>query len=171
MAIGQGYAEQDCSLARALEIVGERWTLLIVRDSLFGVRRFSDFEHHLSMSKAVLTQRLTMLVDNGLLRREPVGGREEYAPTDALVGLWPVLHALTEWGERVAPAPGGPRRLFRHAACGTRLDGHGRCSVCDVVPAAPAVEMHPGPGMSGSPRPGAVSRALRDTKRLVDPIR
>ena len=84
MPLGLDYATQDCSLARSLEMVGERWTLLILRDCFFGVRRFSDFQHHLGISKAVLTDRLAGLVDDGLLVRTPQGGREEYT----LLGEW-----------------------------------------------------------------------------------
>ena len=82
MALGVDYAEQDCSLARALELVGERWTLLILRDCFFGVRRFTDFQTHLNISRAVLTQRLAALVEAGLLARTPRGGREEYTMTE-----------------------------------------------------------------------------------------
>ena len=65
MALGVDYARQDCWLARALEVVGERWTLLVLRDCFFGVRRFSDFAAHLDISRAVLSQRLAALVDDG----------------------------------------------------------------------------------------------------------
>lgn len=171
MAMGTDYAAQDCSLARALEIVGERWTLLVVRDSLFGVRRFSDFQHHLGMSKAVLSQRLSALVDHGLLSRERVGGREEYRPTEILVDLWPALHALTVWGERAVPAQDGPRRVFRHEPCGGELDDHGSCPQCGTVPAAGRVVTSPGPGVTATPRPNTVSRALRAPRRLLEPIR
>ncbi len=120
MALGVDYAEQDCSLARALELVGERWTLLILRDCFFGVRRFTDFQSHLNISRAVLTQRLTALVEAGLLARTPRGGREEYVLTERGIALWPALYALTRWGE--AQSARGPRRIFAHVACGTDLD-------------------------------------------------
>ena len=85
MALGVDYARQDCSLARALEVVGERWTLLILRDCFLGVRRFSDFDAHLDISKAVLTQRLAALVEAGLLdphrgRRPPSVRRDRARP-------------------------------------------------------------------------------------------
>ena len=79
MPLGTDYARQDCSLARSLEVVGERWTLLILRDCFFGVRRFSDFQAHLDISRAVLSARLDALVADGLLTRTGTG-HPEYAP-------------------------------------------------------------------------------------------
>src|ERR1700690_1478964 len=69
--LGKDYQRQDCSLARALEVVGERWTLLIVRDAFYGVRRFNDFQAHLDIPKAVLSDRLNGLVEDGILERRP----------------------------------------------------------------------------------------------------
>ncbi|MBV8713141.1 MAG: helix-turn-helix transcriptional regulator, partial [Solirubrobacterales bacterium] len=69
--LGKDYEAQDCSLARALEVIGERWTLLILRDAFFGVRRFNDFHVHLDIPKAVLSDRLSGLVEDGILEREP----------------------------------------------------------------------------------------------------
>ena len=100
MALGVDYARQDCSLARALEIVGERWTLLILRDAFFGVRRFSDFATHLDISKAVLTQRLATLVDAGLLTRTSSGGHAAYELTDHAEALWPAIFATTSCTSR-----------------------------------------------------------------------
>ena len=70
--LGKDYERQDCSIARALEVVGERWTLLIVRDALYGVRRFNDFHAHLDVPKAVLSDRLSSLVEHGILERGPI---------------------------------------------------------------------------------------------------
>lgn len=158
-------------MARALEVIGERWTLLIVRDSLFGVRRFSDFQTHLDMSKAVLAQRLAAMVDAGLLERRPRGGRDEYLPTTALEGLWPVVFALNHWGGEQVPSSGGPRREFLHAECGTVLTGPGVCTHCGVFPGPRDVSMRPGPGMEETAPANAVSRALRSPRRLLEPIR
>lgn len=71
MALGTDYAQQDCSLARALEVVGERWSMLIVRDAFYGVSRFNDFLAHLDIPRAVLTARLRTLVEAGVLYKEP----------------------------------------------------------------------------------------------------
>jgi DNA-binding HxlR family transcriptional regulator len=168
MALGVDYAEQDCSLARALELVGERWTLLILRDCFFGVRRFTDFQTHLDISRAVLTQRLTGLVEAGLLVRAPRGGREEYAMTERGVALWPALFALTQWGE--AQGSQGPRRVFSHADCGTDLDRSGSCPTCRTAPDPERIEMRPGPGVTAAPRANPVSQALRSPHRLLEPL-
>ena len=94
MALPREYSGQACSIAKALEIVGERWTLLIVRDACFGVRRFSEFVAHLDIPRAVLTDRLAFLVTEGILERSPAGGRDEYVLTAKGETLFPVLRAL-----------------------------------------------------------------------------
>ena len=101
MPLGTDYAGQTCSLARTLELVGERWTLLIVRDLFFGVRRFSDLQRHLDIPRAVLASRLATLVEAGVVERDP------YRLTAAGEELWPAVHALMQWGERT------PRRAGR----------------------------------------------------------
>src|ERR1700677_4655748 len=101
--LGKSYDLQDCSLARALEVLGERWTLLIVRDAFYGVRRFSDFQNHLDVPRAVLSDRLAGLVEDGVLERrldEERPGRHVYELTPAGRDLWPVLHSLLDWGGR-----------------------------------------------------------------------
>ena len=137
MPLGTDYAGQTCSLARTLELVGERWTLLIVRDLFFGVRRFGDLQRHLDIPRAVLASRLATLVDEGIVARDP------YRLTAAGEELWPAVHALMQWGEQHA-SPGGPRRAeLTHVECGTDLDAGGRCPSCGFVPHAGALEMRP----------------------------
>ncbi|HEX6945115.1 MAG TPA: helix-turn-helix domain-containing protein, partial [Casimicrobiaceae bacterium] len=114
MPLGTDYAGQTCSLARTLEVVGERWTLLIVRDLFFGVRRFSDLQRHLDIPRAVLAARLATLVEEGIVAPGP------YRLTEAGEELWPAVHSLMQWGERHA-SPGGPRRVFAHVDCGSDL--------------------------------------------------
>jgi DNA-binding HxlR family transcriptional regulator len=172
MPLGTGYAGQSCSLARTLEVVGERWTLLILRDLLFGVRRFSDLQRHLDIPRAVLAARLGALVEHGVVERRPYGaGREEIVLTPRGEELWPAVHALMQWGER-HQAPGGARRLFAHVACGTDLAPSGHCPACGAVPPPAEVEMRPGPGFGTGPaaRDDAVSTALREPRRLLDPL-
>ena len=170
MALGIDYNRQDCSLARALELVGERWTMLILRDSFFGVRRFSDFEAHLDISKAVLTQRLSGLVEAGILEKTPQGGREEYTMTESGLALWPALFALTQWGERQTSSR-GPRRIFSHADCGSDLAPSGLCPTCGMAPTPDSIEMRPGPGITSPRRRDPVSAVLREPRRLLEPIR
>src|SRR3954447_25595170 len=118
--LGNDYRRQDCALARALETVGERWTLLIVRDAFHGVQRFSDFQAHLDIPKAVLSDRLAGLVEDGVLDRLPDpehAGRRLYRLTPAGRELWPALHALLVWGGR---PPGGHAPFFDDPPRGAR---------------------------------------------------
>src|SRR5579871_2602495 len=117
MPLPSDYSAQQCSVARALEVLGERWTLLIVRDAFYGVRRFGDFVAHLDIPRAVLSARLRTLVDEDVLVRVPgparAGGRDEYELTEKGRGLWPVVRELMTWGD-THYAPDGPLRLLRH---------------------------------------------------------
>src|ERR1044072_129803 len=97
MALGKDYATQECSIARALEIVGERWTLLVVRDALYGVRRYNDFLVHLGIPRAVLATRLQMLTEEGILekrRYQESPPRDEYVVTDRASALRPAPRPL-----------------------------------------------------------------------------
>ena len=110
MALPKDYTGEGCSLARALEVVGERWTLLIVRDAFFGVRRFGDFAAHLAIPRAVLTHRLSALADAGVLAVVPgPHGHDEYALTGKGLDLWPVVRSMLAWGDDYYSEK-GPRR-------------------------------------------------------------
>ncbi|WP_216911319.1 winged helix-turn-helix transcriptional regulator [Nocardia noduli] len=103
----------NCPIVRALDVLGNRWTLIVLRESLNGVHRFEDFLHHLGVSPSVLSKRLREMVDQGLLVREPYrepGGRErhEYHPTQKAWELYPVLVGLMQWGDRYLGDPTGP---------------------------------------------------------------
>ena len=103
----------NCSLAQTLQVVGERWTLLILRDAFFGCRRFEEFQRSLGIARNILTIRLKQLVDEGILQRTAVsGGRFEYTLADKGHDLQPVLLALTQWGDRHKPNPKGARLQF-----------------------------------------------------------
>jgi DNA-binding HxlR family transcriptional regulator len=172
MALPKDYAGEGCSLARALEVVGERWTLLIVRDAFFGVRRFSDFAAHLAIPRAVLTHRLGTLVEAGVLAVIPGShGHDEYVLTGKGLDLWPVVRSLLIWGDDYCSAK-GPRRLFRHALDEGDVAQDGTCAACGrVVPAADLV-VTPGPGWVPSPaKTDPVSAALVAPHRLLTPIR
>jgi DNA-binding HxlR family transcriptional regulator len=171
MALGTDYAQQDCSLARALEVVGERWSMLIVRDTFYGVRRFNDFLAHLDIPRAVLTARLQSLVAAGVLRKEPYQHspvRHGYTLTEAGLELWQPVYLLARWGERHA-SDGGPRRIFSHEPCGTRLDPVGACPACGLTAPPQEISMRPGPGADDQ-RQDPVSRALARPHRLLAPI-
>ncbi len=114
--------------------VRERWTLLVLRDCFYGVRRFTDLREHLDISRAVLADRLDTLVEAGVLtREEKSGGHPEYLLTEAGRALWPTIFALSKWGEQHTSGP-HPSRLFSHAACDTDIDDLGRCPTCGRTP-------------------------------------
>ena len=169
MPLPRDYERQSCALARALEVVGERWTLLVVRDLFFGVRRFGELQAHLDMPRAVLTARLATLVEAGVVERRPYApGRDDLLLTERGRELWPVVHQLMQWGERHLVGD-DTVRLFAHAGCGTGLTGTGACPACGVTPAPEDVETRPGPGAPGL-RDDPVSLALRTPHRLLTPV-
>jgi DNA-binding HxlR family transcriptional regulator len=172
MALPKDYTGDGCSLARALEVVGERWTLLIVRDAFFGVRRFSDFAAHLDIPRAVLTHRLAALAGAGVLVAVPgPHGHDEYELTPQGLDLWPALRALLTWGDDYYSAS-GPRRLFRHSADDGAVGSDGCCACCGGVPPVPDLVVAPGPGYA--PRPGktdVVSTAMDAPHQLLTPVR
>ncbi|MYT27502.1 helix-turn-helix domain-containing protein [Streptomyces sp. MspMP-M5] len=162
MALGRGYAGQDCSLARALEVVGERWTLLVIRDCFYGVRRFGDFHAHLDIPRAVLANRLKSLTAAAIIERHPhpTGVEVDYVLTRRGLDLWPMVFTLGQWGERWL-APDGIRRLYSHVACGTDITASGWCPACDVLPSPGDLLIHQGPGADSTLRNDRVSVALR----------
>jgi DNA-binding HxlR family transcriptional regulator len=167
--LGKDYERQDCSIAKSLEVIGERWTMLIVRDALYGVRRFNDFQAHLDIPKAVLSDRLAGLVEDGLMERRPDpehAGRHLYELTQAGRDLWPVLYSLLVWGGRHRHQNS---RVFKHAACGTLLDDMGVCPRCGAAPRPEDVLMEPRRGR-GRLRDDPVAVALGGPHRLLDPV-
>jgi DNA-binding HxlR family transcriptional regulator len=150
LVLGKTYDSQVCSIARSLEVVGERWSLLIIRDALFaGVTRFSDFQRNLGIATNVLAARLDAFVASGLMERRPQADQPdqyEYVLTAKGRDLGAVLIALTEWGDRWA-APGEPPILYRHRACGGAVSGHVVCERCGQVHDPAEVEVQIGPGM------------------------
>jgi len=137
LVLGRTYEGQNCSAARALEVVGERWSLLIMRDALFrGMTRFSDFQRSLGLASNVLAKRLDGFVENGLMEQRVHPERaeqQEYVPTDKGRDLKPVVLALTAWGDRWA-APNGPPVTFEHESCGGKVEAHLLCLKCGRSP-------------------------------------
>lgn len=164
VALPREYPDEYCPIARSLEIVGERWTLLIVRDAFYGVRRFSDFHNHLRIPKAVLSERLTFLVEEGVLTKTAA----EYELTTKGKQLWPLIWSMIAWGsENLLDKP---TRTYRHADCGG-LIGHDRaCRRCAQVPDVEDLIRHPARRPHDPSRDDAVSQALRTPRRMLEPI-
>jgi DNA-binding HxlR family transcriptional regulator len=146
--LGRDYTGQNCSVARTLELIGERWTLLILRDAFLGVTRFEQFQQRLKLAPNILTKRLRTLTDAGTLERrryQERPERHEYVLTDAGKELFPVLVGLMRWGDTHL-AQNGPPAVARHAGCGGGIDATGRCERCGQPLGADSVEWHYGPG-------------------------
>ncbi|MEV4315819.1 helix-turn-helix domain-containing protein [Actinocrispum sp. NPDC049592] len=127
------YKGQVCSIARALEVVGERWSLLIVRTILQGKVRFDDLKETLGITRSVLTTRLQLLVDEGLVERHQYSDRPprfEYRLTEKGNDLWPVLLTLRGWGDKYYAGPEGPPTTTEHLGCGGGPDDHLICDRC-----------------------------------------
>jgi len=139
----------NCSVAQALEIVGEWWTLLIVRDAFLGVRRFDDFVERLGISRNILTNRLDTLVDAEILARRPYDesrGRYDYVLTDKGRALWPVLTAIRQWGDEWIVGDGNEPLVVRHRDCGEITHATMICDSCGEPLAAGDVRAERGPG-------------------------
>ncbi|GAA1889500.1 winged helix-turn-helix transcriptional regulator [Asanoa iriomotensis] len=168
MSLPSTYADRNCSLARALEIVGERWTLLIVRDAFYGVRRFGDFATQLGIPRASLATRLKALVEEGVLARDE--STAEYRLTDKGIALWPAIRALMAWGDEFYSAK-GVKRALRHAEDGGLIDDRGRCAECGLLIPVTEIQIAPGPGFDATgPAKDPVSTAMNVPRRLLEPI-
>ena len=148
--LGRTYDAQNCSAARALELVGERWSLLIIRDALFaGHTRFADFQRSLGVAPNILTTRLDSFVAAGLMERRRYSEHPEhyeYLLTGKGSDLAPVIVALSVWGDQHA-APHGPPIIYEHTACGSEIQQQIRCTGCGAQVRATDIATRPGPGM------------------------
>jgi DNA-binding HxlR family transcriptional regulator len=151
------YPRVDSSLAKALEVIGERWSLLIVRTVMHGNRRFGEIQESLGIARNVLSARLRRLTDEDILEQRAYSEsppRYEYFLTEKGLELWPALIALLHWGERYSPQPGGPKRLIVHKQCGGTVSDRGICESCGKLLHARDARQIPGPGAkleSGTP--------------------
>ncbi|MFL5899041.1 MAG: winged helix-turn-helix transcriptional regulator [Solirubrobacterales bacterium] len=143
------YPGLDDSVAKALEVIGERWSLLIVRSVMHGNRRFGEMQESLGIARNVLTTRLERLVEERILERRAYSEsppRYEYFLTQKGLDLWPALIALLNWGDRYSPDPDGPKRLIVHKECGGTVSERGICERCGKVLTARDAIQVPGPG-------------------------
>jgi len=155
--LGRSYEAENCSAARALELAGERWSLLIIRDALFrGITRFSDFQRSLGVAPNILAARLDGFVSAGVMTRRPGPGpggagqpgrdrQPEYVLTEKGRDFGPVIMALTAWGDRWA-APQGPPVVYQHESCGRAVSQPVRCPACGPVADPRLIAARPGPG-------------------------
>jgi len=142
------YENQNCSIARTLEVVGERWTLLIIRDVFLGLRRFDQLQQSLGVARNVLSGRLARLAEAGILERvryQERPERHEYRLTESGRELSIPLLALMEWGDRHV-ARSGPPRVAEHRDCGGRVSARLTCSACGDTLEPAQVRTRPGPG-------------------------
>jgi DNA-binding HxlR family transcriptional regulator len=160
--LGSRYDSQVCSISRSLEVFGERWTLLIMRNALFaGSTRFVEFQRSLGIATNVLSARLAHLVEQGVLEhRQPgPGDAPEYHLTDKGRDLLPALVALTDWGDRWAAPEGAPVE-YRHGPGAHAVHLSLVCDECGPLSIATDVEALPGPGM-----PEPMAARLRERHR------
>jgi DNA-binding HxlR family transcriptional regulator len=145
------WSTENCTISRTMEILGDKWTFHVLREVFVGVRRFEDMRARAEIPRQVLTDRLTGLIERGLLRREPYrvpGQREryEYRLTKAGLDLYPVLVALVQWGDEHLPLEAGPPLVAEHRGdCGEKISVVLRCAA-GHEPTPREVALHPGPG-------------------------
>jgi DNA-binding HxlR family transcriptional regulator len=151
--LGRDYPNQVCSLAKSLEVIGERWSLLIVRDVMTGNRRFSGIQANLGIARNVLSARLQRLLDEDILERrayQESPPRYEYFLTEKGLDLWPALIALMGWGDRHSDNPAGPPLRVVHKDCGGEVSDRGICESCGEVLTARDARAVPGPGAAAT---------------------
>ncbi|HTU29504.1 MAG TPA: helix-turn-helix domain-containing protein [Solirubrobacteraceae bacterium] len=149
MPLHRGYEGQECSVAGTLALVGERWTLLVIRELMLGVHRFDDLQRDLGIARNILQDRLERLAEAQLISRrtyQPHPPRYEYRLTERGLDLWPVIVALMQWGDRHLSWPDGPPVTLEHRDCGGELDGHLCCERCGARLGPRDVWAQPGAG-------------------------
>jgi DNA-binding HxlR family transcriptional regulator len=143
------YPGQYCSIAKSLEVIGERWSLLIVRDIFNGHRRFGELQSSLGIARNVLSARLQRLTDENILERrayQESPARYEYFLTEKGLDLWPALIALMNWGDRYSAGPEGAPRVIVHKECGGKVNERGICGDCGKLLHARDARQVAGPG-------------------------
>lgn len=142
---------EPCSVARALSVVGERWTLLVLRNCFLGQRRFEDLQKSLGVTRHILADRLRKLVAHGVLRKERYQerpARDEYRLTEKGLALWPVLVSLAGWGDRWMGEGKGVPLVYVHRSCGHEGPPQTTCEGCGEALDARAMDVKPGPGLA-----------------------
>jgi DNA-binding HxlR family transcriptional regulator len=158
------FGEMVCSIARTLDVFGEPWTPLILRDVWVGITRFEQIQADLGVSRKVLTERLGHLVERGVLERRPYDRRPryEYVLTERGCELVQVLMVMVAWGDKWLAGEAGAPVLLRHHACGETSRVDLRCAHCGEPMHAGDVDHLPGPG-------AAIARRGRAARRHEPP--
>lgn len=141
--------QERCSIARTVSVIGDRWSLLVLRDCFLGIRRFEDFQQRLGISRPMLVDRLRKLVDENVLKKVPYQEsptRYEYRLTAKGMDLHPVLMAIVHWGDVHMAGRAGRPLLHRHVKCGHLFDPVMVCSECQAELAPRDVSVEAGPG-------------------------
>ncbi len=157
------FAPMHCSLARGLDLIGDWWTPLIVRDLFLGLSRFDELAEDLGISRNLLTRRLAALVKNGIVKKHAYSSRPpryDYRLSPAGLDLVPIIVALTAWGDRWSGHPEGPPVLFRHTSCGQVVVPEITCPACHGRMAADTIRALPGPGGAIAPGTRVLARRL-----------
>jgi DNA-binding HxlR family transcriptional regulator len=147
-------SEENCSMARTISVIGDRWTFMILRDCFLRVRRFEDFQERLGITRPILANRLKKLVDEFVLVKVPYQQRprrDEYRLTQKGLDLFPILMAIVHWGDVHMTDKKGRPLLHTHNVCGKDFDPVMVCSECREPLSPRQVHVHPGPGAK-SPR-------------------
>jgi len=150
---------EACSVARTVSVIGDRWTLLVLRDCFMRVRRFEAFQARLGITRHVLADRLRKLVKAGVLSKvayQQRPRRYEYRLTDVGLDLYPVMMAIVHWGDVHRAGRRGRPLLYEHQRCGHPFDPVTVCSVCGEPISPREVHVHAGPG---APRPARAQRS------------
>ena len=145
------YDTANCAIGAAVSAIGEKWTFLVLREAFLGARRFDDIRRRTGMPRQILSDRLSRLVQEGMLRRVPYQergqrSRHEYRLTGKGLDLYPVLVALMEWGDRYEADPAGPQALLTHRDCGEPVRLQLTCAAGHRLESAREVTPLPGPG-------------------------
>ncbi len=143
------FGEMACSIARTMDVIGEAWSPLILRNVYIGITRFDQLQQSLGISRKVLAERLKWLVDSGVLERREYSSRpprHEYALTQMGTELCDLLLVMVRWGDRWLAGEDGPPVLYRHHACGQISHVELHCSVCGEPMRATDIDVLPGPG-------------------------
>src|SRR5215203_3540548 len=168
-------ANKECSMARAMEVVGDRWSILILREAYYGVKRFDEFEYYVGVAPNILSNRLKKFVDAGVTTRVPLpehSGRYQYVLTEKGRDFFPTYLALKKWGDDWLAEPDGPQVVFRDRSSGRQIEVPALLSARGKPLQLEDLEIVPGSGavpfnrkrFAGEAKPKRVKRAPRKSK-------